>query len=59
MEHTYQLYDVMFGSELLGCWDTMEEVQEAARAREEQTGGVWWPLLRKTGERKPIRGWTY
>ncbi len=59
MDHTYQLYDVMFGSELLGGWDTLDEVQEAARARYEETNGMCWLVLRKAGEKKPVRDWKF
>lgn len=55
----YRLYDEIFGSELLGAWDTMPEVQEAARARYEETNGMCWLVLRKAGEKKPVQGWTF
>lgn len=55
----YKLYDEMFGSELLGVWDTTPEVQAAARARYEEAEGMCWLVLRKAGEKKPVRDWTF
>lgn len=44
----YWLYDIYDGDEeLLGRYDTLEEVKAACRKRDDETDGEWFPLLKK------------
>lgn len=60
----YRLYDDYdFSHELLGEFDTMQEVKTACKKRDEETDGEWEPLLYKWNERTQkyhlIEDWSY
>ena len=58
----YRLYDDYdFSHELLGEFDTMQEVKSACKKRDEETDGDWIPLLYETNEslNKIVEEWSY
>ena len=58
----YRLYDDYdFSHELLGEFDTMQEVKAACKKRDEETDGEWIPLLYETNEslNKIVEEWSY
>lgn len=63
MKKAYRLYDAYDGAEFLGAFDTMEEVRKAARERDRDTDGEWFPVLfyRANANAKTIifENWTY
>ena len=60
----YRLYDdYEFSHELLGEFDTMQEVKAACKQRHEETDGEWEPLLYKQNETTQkyhlVEEWSY
>lgn len=59
----YRLYDDYdFSHELLGEFDTTQEVKTACKQRHEETDGEWEPLLYKRDETQKyhlIEDWSY
>lgn len=59
----YRLYDDYdFSHELLGEFDSMQEVKTACKKRDEETDGEWEPLLYKQDETQKyylIEDWSY
>ena len=56
----YRLYDDYdFSHELLGEFDTMQEVKAACKKRDEETDGEWIPLLYETNPYKIVEDWSY
>lgn len=59
----YRLYDDYdFSHELLGEFDTMQEVKAACKQRHEETDGEWEPLLYKQDKTQKyhlIEDWSY
>ena len=58
----YRLYDDYdFSHELLGEFDTMQEVKAACKKRDKETDSEWVPLLYETNEslNKIVEEWSY
>lgn len=59
----YWLYDTYDGDEeLLGRFDTMDEVRDVCRKRDEDTDGEWEPLLKELssdGRLSSVQFWSY